>query len=128
VTCRRLTVFCLTAFLAVSASAAFGGNVVKIRSKVTIAEEDLRFHGRVISPKAACEQGRKVKLKRVTSGPDQVMGTSTTDAQGRWEVQVSGFAGISLSRFYARVRRRAEGTAGTTFVCRADRSRAISPG
>jgi hypothetical protein len=127
-TARRMLALGLAIALAASAGTALGGQVVKIRSKVTIAEQGLRFHGRVISPNVACEQGRKVKLKRVTAGTDQVMGTSTSDAQGRWEVQVSGFAGISLSRFYARVRRRAEGAAGTTFVCRADRSRSIRPG
>ena len=125
---RRILLLGLVAALALSAGAALGANVVKIRSKVTIAADGLRFHGKVVSPKAACEQGRKVKLKREAPGKDPVFGTSTTDAKGRWEVTVSGFAGVSLSRFYARVRRRAEGTAGTIFVCRPDRSRSIRPG
>ena len=127
-TARRTLALGLAIALALSAGTALGTQVVKIRSKVTIAEQALRFHGKVVSPKAACEQGRKVKLKRETAGKDQVMGTSTTDAQGRWEVQISGFAGVSLSHFYARVRRRAEGTAGTIFVCRPDKSRSIRPG
>ncbi|HKG36317.1 MAG TPA: hypothetical protein VKA89_07780 [Solirubrobacterales bacterium] len=125
---RGILVLGLTVAVALSAGAALGANVVKIRSKVTIAADGLRFHGKVLSPNAACEQGRKVKLKREVPGKDPVFGTSTTDAQGRWEVTVSGFAGVSLSRFYARVRRRSEGTAGTIFVCRSDRSRSIRPG
>jgi hypothetical protein len=67
-----------------------------------------------------------VKLKRVFSGgPDQVVGSDTTDARGRWRITPQGSAGISLAHFYARVRRSSEGTAGTIFVCRSDRSRKV---
>jgi len=44
---------------------------------------------------------------------------------GRWKITVSGSAGISLSHVLAKVKRRAEGTAGTMFVCEAARSSTI---
>jgi hypothetical protein len=108
---------------------ALGTRTVKIPSRVTIASTGMVMHGHVESPRHPCIEGRKVKLKRVISGgSDQVMGTATTNVHGRWRLRLSGFAGISLARFYARVRRRAEGTAGTIFVCRPDRSREVMLG
>jgi hypothetical protein len=128
---RRALLTCIAAGLALAAVSvpAWGTRTVKIPSKVTIASNGAVMHGHVESPNSACIEGRKVKLKRVISGGrDQVMGTSTTNANGRWRVTVSGFAGVSLAHFYARVRRRAEGTAGTIYVCRPDRSREIMLG
>lgn len=127
---RRALLICLAAAFAVGASApGWATKTVKIPSRVTIASSGTTMHGHVRSPNHACVEGRKVKLKRVVSGgKDQVLGTATTNSHGRWRIEVSGFAGISLAHFYARVRRRAEGTAGTIFVCRPDRSRQIMLG
>jgi hypothetical protein len=127
---RRLVLPLLSAAVALAlAVPASGTRIVKIPSRVTIASAGTLMHGHVRSPNHACATDRKVKVKRVISGgPDQVMGTATTNAHGRWRLQLSGFAGISLARFYARVRRRAEGAAGTIFVCRPDRSREVMIG
>jgi hypothetical protein len=127
---RRLVILCLcAAVLLVVAVPASGTRTVRIPSRVTIASSGMVMHGHVESPKHPCVVDRKVKLKRVISGgKDQVMGTATTNVHGRWRLRLSGFAGISLARFYARVRRRAEGTAGTIFVCRPDRSREVMIG
>ncbi len=122
---RRAGILAAIAIAALASTAA-GTQVVKIRSKVTIQSRSLVFHGKVKSPNPGCREGRKVKLKRVFSGgPDQVIGTDTTDAHGRWRITPQGSAGISLAHFYARVRRSSEGTAGTIFVCRPDRSRTV---
>jgi hypothetical protein len=117
------------AALATLAAQVWGSHLVKINSKVSIAEHNLTFHGKVRSPNHGCVEGRKVKLKRhISAGHDQTMGSSTTDSTGRWSVHLSGFAGVTLNHFYAHVKRRSEGAAGTIFVCRGDRSRAIRPG
>ena len=117
------------AALATVTTQVWGTHVVKINSKVSIAEHNLTFHGKVRSPNHGCVEGRKVRLKRhVTAGHDQTMGAATTDSTGRWSVHVSGFAGITLNHFYAHLKRRSEGAAGTIFVCRGDRSRSIRPG
>jgi hypothetical protein len=124
----------VAALLAVAALATlttqvWGTHVVKINSKVSIAEHNLTFHGKVRSPNPGCLDSRKVKLKGVIgAGHDQTMGSSTTDTHGRWSVHLSGFAGITLNHFYAHLKRRSEGAAGTIFVCRGDRSRTIRPG
>jgi hypothetical protein len=120
----------LTLAVLLLAATAAATRTVHIPSKVSIANHHgLHFGGRVSSTNHACEQGRKVVLFRViVNGPDQVMGRDTSDGEGRWGIEVSGFAGISMSHFYAKVKRRSEGTAGTIYVCGADRSRTIGLG
>jgi hypothetical protein len=130
----RLRVGTAAALLAIAALATlttqvWGTHVVKINSRVSIAEHNLTFHGKVRSPNAGCLAHRRVKLKRhISAGNDQTMGADTTDVHGRWSIHVSGFAGITLNHFYAHLKRRSEGAAGTIFVCRGDRSRTIRPG
>jgi hypothetical protein len=95
---------------------------VTIATHVSIKSNGLTFSGKVTSPNAACVSGRKVTLFR-TNG--NVLGTQTTGASGRWKIKASGSAGISLGHFFAKVKRRAEGTAGTIFVCKAAQSSTI---
>jgi hypothetical protein len=126
-----------TAAIVVAASAlslAFGvgsagaTRTVTIASSVSINANALTFSGKVTSPNSACKQGRRVTLyRKLSSGGHQAMGGFTTGASGKWHVKVSGFAGVSMSRFYAKVKQRSEGTAGTIYVCRAARSRTITP-
>jgi hypothetical protein len=125
---RRGLIIALAAVTALALAASAGATrTVRIPSKVSIKNHHgLPFIGRVTSPNGACEEGRKVVLYRVIEGgPDQALGHDTTNATGNWSVEVSGYAGISMSHFYARVKRRSEGTAGTIYVCRGDRSRTI---
>jgi hypothetical protein len=112
------------------AATATATRTVRIPSKVSIANpHGLHFVGRVTSSNHACVEQRKVVLFRVIdNGPDQVLGHDVTSSNGSWSVEVSGFAGISLSHFYAKVKRRSEGTAGTIYVCQGDRSRMIKLG
>lgn len=114
------------AVLAVAPTAT-ATRTVRIASKVSIANHHgLHFVGRVSSSDHACVEGRKVTLFRVIeNGPDQALGHDVTGSNGRWSLEVPGFAGISLSHFYAKVKRRSEGTAGTIYVCQGDRSRTI---
>lgn len=120
----------LAAAVLVVAATAGATRTVRIPSKVSIANHHgLHFAGRVTSSNHACVEQRKVVLFRVIdNGPDQALGHDVTGSDGSWSVEVSGFAGISLSHFYAKVKRRSEGTAGTIYVCQADRSRTIELG
>jgi len=80
------------------------------------------FSGRVKSSRHACEFNRYVKLLMVRSGPDELLGKDRTNRRGQWTVRHP----IEPGRFYAKVVRRKERTAGTIFVCRRDRSTVIS--
>jgi hypothetical protein len=76
------------------------------------------FSGRVKSSRHACEFNRYVKLLMVRSGPDELLGKDRTSRNGMWTVKHP----IEPGRFYAKVVRRKDRTAGTIFVCRRDRS------
>jgi hypothetical protein len=106
--------------LATGLTAADATRTVRIASHISIGNENLTFGGRVTASNAACEGNRKVTLYRKRS---QVLGSTHTNAHGHWSVTPSGFAGISLSHFYAVVSRRSEGTAGTIYVCKGATSR-----
>jgi hypothetical protein len=116
---------------AVVASAAFAftfatadaTNTVRIPSRITIESHGLNFHGKVKSENAGCKDGRHVSLyRKFSDGSRQRVGVFVTGPNGKWHITVSGSAGISMSRFYAKVRQRKEGTAGTIFVCKSARS------
>ena len=108
-----------TALVAVPALAT---QTVKINSKVTISTKAPAFHGRVKSSNQACEIHRKVKLFKQRHGADKLLGTDKTNHRGKWEIDVQP---LKSGAYYAKVVRRSEGTAGTIFVCRGDRSRTI---
>ena len=107
---------------AVAAIPALATNVVKIDSKVTISHRAPAFHGKVKSDNSGCESNRKVKVFRRHHGPDELLGHDRTDNRGKWKVVVDP---LSSGAYYARVKRRAEGTAGTIYVCKRDRSRTL---
>jgi hypothetical protein len=115
--------------LLVAGSSAEATNTIQTPSKISIKSSGLDFSGKVTSNSyPPCRQSRKVNLFRVISGgPDQKMGSDTTNARGKWAISPSGFAGISMAHFYAKVKKSSQGTAGTIYVCKAAKSATIKP-
>ena len=112
-----------TAAIAFTFAAADATRKVRVPSRITIESHGLRFHGKVKSEKAACKDGRHVSLyRKFSDGSRQRVGVFITGPSGKWHITVSGSAGITFSRFYAKARQRKEGTAGTIFVCKSARS------
>jgi hypothetical protein len=69
-------------------------------SDISINFRNGTFFGRVKSDKDFCERGRKVRVFRKRKHrPDALIGTDTTNADGKWSVDKSGAKG----RYYARV-------------------------
>ena len=67
-----------------------------------------------------CTQNRLVKLfKKRRNGGRRLLGETHTDLAGKWEIIVDP---LSSGLYRAVVKQRAEGTAGTTFVCLRDKS------
>ena len=110
----------LAMMAAVGLTAAEATRTVRIASHISIRSTGLTFTGKVTSPNSACVTGRKVTLYR-TNG--NVLGSTTTGSSGHWKITASGSAGITLGHFFARVKSRSEGTAGTIYVCKV----AVSP-
>jgi hypothetical protein len=108
--------------LASGLTSAEATRTVTIASHITIKSNGLKFSGSVTSSNAACKSNRKVTLYRK---PSQVLVSTTTNSSGGWKITASGSAGITLGHFYATVKKRSEGTAGTIYVCKAATSKTI---
>jgi hypothetical protein len=115
--------------VAIVAAPATATRTVRIPSKISIAKsKSFKFSGKVSAANEACEGQRKVVLYKVVSGgPDQAVGRTTTSGKGAWSITPQGWAGISLTSFYAKVKAESQGTAGTIYVCKAARSRTVKP-
>jgi hypothetical protein len=94
-------VLVLAATMALSATATakdFG-------SRVTIGRSIPLYHGKVHSPRQSfCEPDRRVVLFQKIPGDDAKIGKDTTNAKGKWEIQVPDEALIPGRKFYAFVR------------------------
>jgi len=112
---------------ALATSAATATRTIQVPNQISIKSKDLKFTGKVTAGKyEPCAQQRKVILyKVVKGGPDQAVGETRTSLKGNYSIVPQGSAGISLARFYAKVPKLSEGTAGTIYVCRAARSRTV---
>ena len=112
--------------LLVAGSASASRRIVT-PSKISIKSSELRFAGHVTtSSYPSCEEDRKVVLyKAVGNGPAEPIARTRTDDSGAWSVKVSGFAGISLTPFFARVKPSSQGAAGTIYDCAGARSKTI---
>ena len=117
-----LAVATLTAVSLLSLATADATRIVRIASHISIKSNGLTFSGKVTSVNPGCLPGRKVTLYR-TNG--NVLGSTHTNLHGHWKITAQGSAGITLGHFFAKVKRRSEGTAGTIFVCKAATSRTI---
>jgi hypothetical protein len=121
---RRIAVpaAALLVALLVVAVPALATRTVKINSRVTISSNAPAFHGQVKSNNFACERQRKVKLFKQRSGPDKLLGKDKSNNHGKWKIVVDP---LKSGAYYAKLKRREEGTAGTIFVCRGDRSKTV---
>ena len=108
------------ALVAALAGTAVANQTVKVDSKLAVAKNGAPYSGHVKSSEHACEAQRTVKLFKMRSGPNQLIGEDTSNSSGAWKVLLDP---IKPGRYQLKVLRREEGTAGTTFVCRGDRSK-----
>ena len=117
----------VVALMAALVAPAGATRTIKAPSQISIKSKDLKFTGKVTAPGyEPCTQQRKVILyKVVKGGPDQAVGETRTSLKGTYSIVPQGSAGISLARFYAKVGKVSEGTAGTIYVCQAARSKTV---
>ena len=108
---------------------ALASQTVNIDSKVTLAVDAAHchggcyataFHGRVKSSRHACEVNRTVK---VFNRQGTLIGKDRSSHRGRWKVLDS--RPTEGGPYHAKVLRSKVRTAGTTFVCRGDRSKVV---
>ena len=117
------TVAVLGVALVACLGSAYATRTVKLASHISIkSDHNTTFTGRVTSSNVACENARKVTLYTTTK---LKLGTAKTNTHGDWKITASGFAGISLHHFFAKVAKFSSGTAGTIYVCKAATSKTI---
>jgi hypothetical protein len=116
------TIAVMGVVLAACIGSAYATRTVRVASHISIkSHHNTTFTGRVRSH-PGCEDSRKVTLWTTTK---LKLGTAKTTKFGYWKIKASGFAGISLHHFFAKVARFANGAAGTIYVCRAATSKTI---
>jgi hypothetical protein len=102
---------------------ALATRTVTFTSHISIkSHHNTTFTGRVTSNNLACDYARKVTLYTTTR---LKLGTTKTNRHGDWKIKASGFAGISLHHFFAKVAKLSSGAAGTIYVCKAATSKTI---
>jgi hypothetical protein len=112
--------------LAATLTAAEATKTVTIASHITIKGKGLKFSGKVTASNGACKPSRKVTLYRKLTKGSSKLGSTTTSSSGSWTINASGSAGITMSHFYATVKKQSQGTAGTIYVCGAAKSTTIA--
>lgn len=121
----RITVVMLAAtgaMLIACLGSADASRTVDVASQISIASHhNTTFSGRVTSH-PGCEDSRRVTLYTTTK---LKLGTAKTNTSGYWKIKASGFAGISLHHFYAKVAEFSNGAAGTIYLCKAATSKTI---
>lgn len=105
---------------------AAGTQTVRIPSTVTLnitpEKAAATFKGKIKSPNQACRTNRTVALMLRRPGKDQKVSSTPTFGQ-HWRL---GLDNPRPGEYYARVKKRSDGTAGTIFVCKADSSPAVT--
>jgi hypothetical protein len=118
-----VTVAVMGVVLVAGLDAAYATRTVKLASHISIkSHHNTTFTGRVTSSNPGCEDARKVTLYTTTK---LKLGSAKTNKHGRWKIKASGFAGISLHHFFAKVAKVSSGAAGTIYVCKAATSKRI---
>jgi len=105
-----------TATALLVASGALAGNVERFDSSVTLSQNN-PFHGQVVSRKHPCVERRIVKVFNKKPGKDGLFDKTKSKRDGSWSIPA-----MPDGKFYAKMPRRSEGAAGTTFICSGDKS------
>jgi hypothetical protein len=119
------TVAVMGVVLVAAFGSAYGSRIVKVASHISIrSHHNTTFTGRVRAPSdpGGCEPERRVTLYTTTK---LKLGTAKTNIHGYWKIKASGFAGISLHHFFAKVARFPNGAAGTIYLCEGATSKTI---
>jgi hypothetical protein len=101
-----LAIALLAVLLPASASAAY-------KTTVVVSLKFPAFHGKVKSPRSSCVGGRTVKLYRKLNGSATLLGTDTTNDNGKWSIPISKKR-LTPGLYYAKAPARGD--------CKADKS------
>lgn len=109
----------LAAGLAAIAPAAVAQDM-PYESKIRLTDRFPFAHGKVKSDSPSCIANRKVRLFKVKSGGDKVLGKTRTDAAGKWTIEKTTKSGV----YYAKVNQFADESTG--LVCLPAKSKKVA--
>ncbi|HEV2789742.1 MAG TPA: hypothetical protein VGV69_00405 [Solirubrobacterales bacterium] len=104
-----LAALCAAALLAFPATGA-----AAFKTTVVVSLKFPAFHGKLKSPRAACVEDRQVKLFRVRSGPDKLLGTDKSEDNGAWSIPIG--RRLTSGGYYAKAVARGNCRAGKSKV------------
>jgi hypothetical protein len=113
----------VAALAALGAVPASATNTVRYDTGIRIGDGPPAFHGKVSSEAHVCVKHRKVRMYKKLPGRDKLLGKGITNRRGHWKILVDP---VGTGAYYARVRRREEGTAGTIYVCKRAKSAIVT--
>ncbi len=124
-TSLALVLALILAFCAAATAFAGGsGQTVEVASQLKLRNSAPAFHGRVTADNPGCVASRTVKMfKQKRSGAKKLLGTATTDNDGKWTVP---FENLESAAYFGVVTRSEEGAAGTIYVCLRAKSQVIA--
>lgn len=102
--------------IAVAALSAGPAAAASYSTKVVVSLKTPAFHGSLKSSKANCTTSRTVKLFRKKPGPDKLLGTDASNANGKWSIPIG--KRLTPGSYYAKAP--AKGS------CRSDKSKVLT--
>ncbi len=111
----------LLAALAIAAPAG-AGSYETFKTTVGISGKYPAFSGKLSSGNGYCKGLRKVKLWSEKNGPDKLLGSTESDAAGKWAIDVS--AKLGSGAYYATVT--AKKSTEVAVACLAGKSKVIA--
>jgi hypothetical protein len=107
-----LAVALATVLLPAVAASGAGKN----STKIVVSLKFPAFHGKLTSPRNGCLGSRRVKMYRETSGKKKLLGTDTSEDNGKWAIPVG--KNLTSGGYYATVAKRGK--------CQAAKSKVLS--
>jgi hypothetical protein len=113
---RRAVIAVLAVVLATALVPALASGAGKNTTKIVVSLKFPAFHGTLGSPRSACLGSRKVKMYREKSGKKKLLGSDTSEDNGKWAIPVG--KNLTSGSYYATVAKRGQ--------CKAAKSQVLS--
>jgi hypothetical protein len=118
-TSRRRTLIATIAVVALAAMLALptaGMGAGKNSTKIVVSLKFPTFHGKLSAPRKACLGSRTVKMYRERSGKKKLLGSDTSEDNGKWAIPVG--KNLTSGSYYATVAKRGK--------CKAAKSKTLT--
>jgi len=118
----------LTAVMSLSIFAVASAHTVRTDSTVSLkvkngGQQADTLTGKVTSVKPRCEAQRTIEIYKRVAGPDELAGTTTTDADGNYDFAFPG--DFPPGTYYAVATRTVNASTNHRHVCKAAKSEAV---